>query len=54
MPFGKYHDIPLRQIDASYFHWLWQKRPLSDSRLEAYIRSRIPALKDENPDLIWD
>lgn len=53
MPFGKYINERLQDVPASYLHYLWTKRPISDRRLEAYIRKNIHALKQEHPDGIW-
>lgn len=53
MPFGKHKGERLEDVPASYLHWLWGQKPLSDKRLEGYIRENIPALKQEFPDGIW-
>jgi uncharacterized protein (DUF3820 family) len=53
MPFGKHRGERLQDVPASYFHWLWQQRPLSDIKLEQYIQNNLPALKIEHPDGIW-
>lgn len=53
MTFGKFKGTCLRDVPASYLHWLWTKRPLSDKPLEAYIKKNIPALRREHPDGIW-
>ena len=53
MNFGKHKNERLQDVPASYLHWLWTQRPLSDPRLEAYIRENISALKQEYPDGIW-
>lgn len=53
MPFGRYKGELLQDVPASYLHWLWTQRPLSDIRLEAYIKRNINALKQEYPDGIW-
>lgn len=53
MNFGKYKNERLQDVPASYLHWLWTQRPISDKRLEAYIRNNLDALKKEHPDGIW-
>lgn len=53
MSFGKYVNCRLSDVPASYFHWLWTQRPISDKRLESYIRNNLAALKQEYPDGIW-
>ncbi len=53
MPFGKYVNERLQDVPASYLHYLWTQRPISDKRLEVYIRNNINALKQEYPDGIW-
>ena len=55
MPFGKYSTIPLQDVPASYFHYLWTHGMKDDKQdsVADYIRRSLPALKKENPDLIW-
>jgi uncharacterized protein (DUF3820 family) len=53
MNFGKYKNLKLSEVPASYLHWLWTQKPLSDKRLENYIFNNIHALKQEFPDGIW-
>jgi len=53
MPFGKHKDVPLQDVPATYLHYLWTNRPISDPRLEAYIKKSLNALKMENRNLIW-
>jgi uncharacterized protein (DUF3820 family) len=53
MPFGKHRGELLQEVPASYLHYLWLQRPLSDRRLENYIANNISALKTEHPDGIW-
>lgn len=53
MPFGRYVNERLQDVPASYLHWLWTQRPISDKRLERYIKNNISALKKEYPDGIW-
>jgi hypothetical protein len=54
MPFGKHKGELLREVPASYLHWLWKNRPISDRRLENYIFNSLDALRKEHPDGIWD
>ena len=54
MPFGRYKGTPLQDIEASYFHFLWQNGMKKEhTPVAEYIRSRIHAFQLENPDLIW-
>jgi uncharacterized protein (DUF3820 family) len=53
MNFGKYKNEMLQDVPASYLHWLWTQRPISDKKLEAYIKNNLRALKQEYPDGIW-
>jgi uncharacterized protein (DUF3820 family) len=53
MKFGKHKDERLADVPASYLHWLWTQRPISDKRLENYIFNNITALKQEHPDGLW-
>lgn len=53
MPFGKYKNERMMDVPASYFHWLWQNRPISDRRIELYIKENLDALKEEHEDGIW-
>lgn len=53
MPFGKHKNLRISDVPASYLHYLWTKRPISDKRLEGYIRNNINHLKKEYPDGIW-
>lgn len=56
MPFGKFKDMPMSDVPASYLHWLWTQAgkerdkvcPVAD-----YIRRNISALKQEYKDGIW-
>ena len=50
--FGKYKGEPLATIQASYLLWLYDQRPLTDPRLEAYIQKNLSALKQECPDFV--
>ena len=60
MPFGKkYKGIPMEDVPASYFFWLWcnpdgpnlqhdKQSPVAD-----YIRRNKDLLQQEYPDGIW-
>jgi len=52
MPFGKHRGELLQDVPASYLLWLWEQKPLSDTRLENYIHNSMNALKQECPDRI--
>lgn len=54
MPFGKHKGEPIQDVPVNYLHWLYQQKPLSDKRLQAYIETNLNVLKFENKDLIWD
>lgn len=55
MPFGKHKGLPLKEVPAEYFHYLWNNGLKTENKPVAnYIRSVLPALKKEDPDLIWD
>lgn len=53
MPFGKHRGEQLCDVPATYLHWLWTQRPISDKSLENYIYNNIDALRKEHPDGIW-
>lgn len=59
MPFGKYaankpDACKLKDVPASYFHWLWQKSYVRQGDVFDYIRENMAALKKEDPDKEWD
>ena len=59
MPFGKYAvnkpDVrKLKDVPASYFHWLWHKVPTRVGPGFDYIRENMAAMKKEDPDKIWE
>ena len=60
MPFGKYKDLPLSDVPASYFHWLWtnDRDPMSSKinvdPVANYIHRNLNILETEYPDGIWD
>ena len=55
MPFGKWRGVPMQDIDASYFHWLFQNglRHKPNDPVADYIWRNMEALKKEYPDGIW-
>lgn len=56
MPWGRYVKIPMQDVPASYFHWLWTERGLNMDKQDPvadYIRRNLAALKQEYPDGIW-
>jgi uncharacterized protein (DUF3820 family) len=67
MPFGKHSGIPMQDVPASYFHYLWTNgmsslkpygptgtlRDDNQSRVADYIRRNLSALKEEHPDGVW-
>lgn len=55
MPFGKHKGIPMQDVPASYFHYLWSNglRLDRNSPVADYIRRNLTALKKEHPDGIW-
>lgn len=54
MPFGEHKGKPMQDVPVNYLHYLWT-RGLSkeDKPVANYIRKSLPALKQENKDLIW-
>ena len=55
MPFGAHKGVPMQDVPASYFHYLWTNGMREDKRSEvaAYIRRSLSALQEEHPDGIW-
>lgn len=53
MSFGKYVNVPLAEVPASYLHWLYTEAEQVDERLLNYIRNNLHVLKSEHPDGIW-
>lgn len=55
MPFGKHQGIPMKEVPVEYLHYLWHNGLKTEQKPVAqYIRRCLPALKKEQPDLIWD
>jgi hypothetical protein len=54
LSFGRYEGTFLQEVPASYFHYLWEHRPLRDMRLENYIHNNLEPLKKEYPDGTWE
>jgi uncharacterized protein (DUF3820 family) len=54
MPFGKHKCVPMQDVPASYFHYLWTNGMKSEqSAVANYIRKNLDALKLEYKDGIW-
>lgn len=57
MPWGEHKGKPMANVPSDYLHFVWHNGPkLKDDRtsnVAAYIRRCLPALRKENPDLIW-
>ena len=55
MPFGKHRGILMRDVPASYLHYLWITGKESDKQCPVtnYIRRNLMALKIEHPDGVW-
>lgn len=55
MPFGQHKGTPMQDVPTDYLHYLWQRGLKHDKKPVAnYIRRSLSALKQEQPDLIWD
>lgn len=55
MPFGKFLGTPMQDVPADYLNFLWRNGLSKEQKPVAnYIRRCLNALKQENPDLIWD
>jgi uncharacterized protein (DUF3820 family) len=53
MPFGKYQGLILQDVPASYLHYLWTHKPISDKKLENYIERNLHNLKKDYPNGLW-
>lgn len=56
MPFGKHKGLPMSDVPARYFHWLWTEGGMESNHVDAvaiYIRENLTALEDEYPDGDW-
>lgn len=54
MPFGQHKGMPMQDVPVAYLHYLWQRGlKTEDKPVANYIRKSLPALRKENPDLIW-
>lgn len=55
MPFGKHKGVPMKDVPASYLHWLWTNglERDKDSPVANYIRDNKAALELEHKDGIW-
>lgn len=57
MPFGKHKGERMQDVPPSYLHFLWTSganEKVSEGGVAEYISRNLDALKQENPDLIWD
>lgn len=55
MPFGKHKGVPMQDVPASYFHYLWTNGMKEDkeSAVADYIRRNLNALRVEYKNGIW-
>lgn len=56
MPWGKYKDVPMQEVPASYLFWLWTERGMENektSRVADYIRRNLASLELDYPDGEW-
>lgn len=55
MPYGQYKGLPMQDIAASYFHYLWVngKDKARNDPVADYIRANLFAFKKEHKDGIW-
>jgi hypothetical protein len=56
MPWGMHRSVPMQDVPASYFHYLWTSGLKSEALtnpVAAYIYANLDALKKEHPDGIW-
>ena len=56
MPWGKHKGVPMQDVPASYFFWLWTDRAMEhdkQSPIADYIRRNKSALAQEYTDGIW-
>jgi hypothetical protein len=55
MPFGVHRGLPMSDVPADYFFWLWNSGKKFDKTCPVadYIRRNLDALKLEHPDGIW-
>ncbi len=55
MPWGKHATVPMQDVPAQYFHWLWTNGKETDMECPVadYIRRNIHALSMEYEDGIW-
>ena len=60
MPWGRYKDIIMREVPASYLHWCWTRpqdplsRKVKTDPVAEYINRNLTALKIEHDDGIWE
>jgi len=56
MPFGKYRNLQMSDVPASYLHYLWTNGMKEKQKLDPvamYIAENLSALKQEHKDGIW-
>lgn len=54
LDFGKYKNLKLSDVPASYLHWVYTNNIQSGNRkLHNYIENNLHVLKDEYHDGIW-
>jgi hypothetical protein len=57
MPFGKYKGQPMQDVPADYLHYLWtagMKSKVQTDSVAEYIHRSLSALKQEQPDKLWN
>jgi len=45
MPFGAHKDKKLVDVPDSYLWYLWNNKPISDAKLEAYIKDNLQSIQ---------
>ena len=56
MPFGKYKNLQMQDVPASYLHYLWtngMKQKVKFDPVAGYIAENLEALKEEYENGIW-
>lgn len=58
MPFGQHKGVLMQDVPTHYLHWCWSNmvsvEGKDSARVIDYIKRSLAALKQENPDLIWE
>lgn len=52
MPFGEHRGKPMKDVPASYLHWIWTKAR-NQVVVCRYINDNLASLKLDHPDGIW-